>query len=107
MSSAGPARAAEGQLDKDLIRRVVRAHLPEIRHCYNQALALDPEARGSVVIDFTIGVEGKVTHTALAASDMKDAAVPTCMREAIGRWLFPKPEGGAVQVSYPFVLEPG
>jgi hypothetical protein len=29
------------------------------------------------------------------------------MRDAIHSWTFPKPSGGSVAVSYPFVLEPG
>ncbi len=107
ITSAAPAHAAEGKLDKDLIRRVVRAHIPEIRACYNQALARDPNAAGNIVIDFTIGEQGRVTSTAVGSSDFEDAAVPQCMRTAIGGWLFPKPEGGAVDVSYPFLLEPG
>jgi outer membrane biosynthesis protein TonB len=109
MACSGTVRAgdAEGTLDKDLIRRVVRAHIPEIRECYNAALQADPEARGKVVIDFTIGEEGKVTQAGVASSDMKDAAAPACMANAINGWLFPKPDGGSVKVSYPFVLEPG
>lgn len=109
MACSGTVRAgdAEGRLDKDLIRRVVRAHIPEIRECYNTALQADPEARGKVVIDFTIGEEGKVTRAVVGSSDMQDAALPTCMTNAIRGWLFPKPDGGSVQVSYPFALEPG
>ncbi|HEY0133910.1 MAG TPA: AgmX/PglI C-terminal domain-containing protein [Nannocystis sp.] len=102
-----PASAAEGQLDKDQISGVVKAHISEIRACYNQALSKDPQASGKIVIDFTIGDKGTVTKTAVAESSMKDAAVPTCMSAAIEGWLFPKPDGGSVEVTYPFVLEPG
>jgi len=66
-----------------------------------------PEASGAVVIDFTIGEQGTVTKSTVASSDMKDAAAPACMSEAIAGWLFPRPDGGSVEVSYPFVLEPG
>jgi len=50
--------------------------------------------------------EGSVTRSEVAASDM-DAAISECMRGAAGGWVFPRPEGGALQVEYPFVLEPG
>jgi hypothetical protein len=37
-----------GALDKDIIRRIVRAHINEVRYCYNQGLARDPgSAAGS------------------------------------------------------------
>ncbi len=117
VAGAGQVRAGEaplrgvvtgdGTLDKDLIRRVVAAHIPEIRACYNQALASDPEAKGRVVLDFTIGEQGRVTRSVVASSDMADAWTPECMRAATMGWLFPKPDGGEVVVSYPFVLEPG
>ena len=114
ITSAAPVQAAEtatyageGQLDKDLIRRVVRAHIPEIRVCYNQALERDPQAQGRVVIDFTIGTEGKVTASKVGAGDFKDVAASECMADAVAGWVFPRPDGGYVVVSYPFVLEPG
>lgn len=106
-AAATATYAGEGSLDKDLIRRVVRAHIPEIRHCYNQALSRNPEAQGEVVLDFTIGVDGKVTAATVAANSMGDAMAAECMRAAATGWLFPKPDGGYVVVTYPFVLEPG
>jgi hypothetical protein len=107
LTCASPAHAEEGTLHKDQIREVVRAHLSEIRACYNQALTKDATASGKIVIDFTIGEQGTVTKTAVASSDMKDAGVPTCMSSVIAGWVFPKPVGGQVDVTYPFVLEPG
>ena len=101
------AGEAKGSLDKDQIRKVVREHIVEIRECYNAALQGDPEARGRVVIDFTIGEQGQVTQATVGSSDMKGEAAPLCMRDAIRGWSFPKPSGGSVQVSYPFSLEPG
>jgi TonB family protein len=113
IACAGPARAGEvvakveGSLDKDLIRRVVRAHIPEIRFCYNAALERDPKAEGRVIVDFTIGTEGRVTESKIGESTLADAEATECMRVAVARWSFPKPDGGTVAVSYPFVLEPG
>lgn len=98
----------EGSLDKEIIRRVVRAHIPEIRHCYNEALARDPKAQGRVILDFTIGTDGKVLGSKVGESTLKDAQAGECMRAAVAKWVFPKPEGGGVvAVSYPFLLEPG
>lgn len=103
------ARAeVQGALDKDIIRRIARAHITEIRHCYNQALATDPNARGRVSITFTIAADGKVSKAEVSESTMADAAVGSCVAAAVKRWTFPKPEGGGlVTVTYPFVLEPG
>jgi hypothetical protein len=98
----------QGALDKDIIRRIVRAHINEVRYCYNQALARDPNAKGRVAVQFTIGGTGKVPSAVVQETTMKDAGVGNCIAQAVRRWTFPKPEGGgSVIVTYPFVLEPG
>jgi tetratricopeptide (TPR) repeat protein len=95
-----------GALDKDIIRRIVRAHINEVRYCYNQALARDPNAKGRVAIQFTISGAGKVPSAVVHESTMKDPRVGHCMAQAVRRWTFPKPAGGGqVAVLYPFVLE--
>ena len=97
-----------GGLDKDLIRRVVRAHVNEVRHCYNQGLVKDPNLKGRVAVQFTIGATGKVSSSVVAESDLKDGAVSSCIAQAVRRWSFPKPaSGGAAMVTYPFILQAG
>ena len=96
-----------GALDKDIIRRVVRAHINQVSHCYNQGLVRDPTLQGRVAIQFTIGGTGKVPLAVVSSSSLKDASVGNCIASAVKRWTFPKPEGGAtVMVTYPFVLNP-
>lgn len=98
-----------GPLDRDLIRRIVRAHISEVRHCYNQGLVTDPELSGRVAVQFTIGSAGKVLESVVASStlDEDDDAVASCTASAVKRWKFPKSKGEAVVVTYPFVLTPG
>lgn len=102
------AAEIEGSLDKDIIRRIVRAHINEIRYCYNQGLHKDPKLAGRVTIELTIAANGTVSASDVADSTVADEAVGTCAAKAVKRWKFPKPEdGGTVVVKYPFVLEPG
>lgn len=98
-----------GGLDKDLIRRVVRAHVNEVRHCYNMGLAKDPNMKGRVAVQFTIGGTGKVSSSVVQESDLKDGnQVANCIAQAVRRWNFPKPaSGGAALVTYPFILQAG
>ncbi len=100
--------SVKGALDKDIIRRIVRAHINEVRHCYNQGLVRDPNLKGRVAVQFTIGPTGKVPVAVVAQSSLKDSSVANCVAKAVKRWTFPKPQGGGnVVVTYPFVLEPG
>lgn len=93
----------KGPLAKDLIRRIVRAHINELRYCYNQGLAKDPNLDGTITLDFQILATGKVGEGKVGKSTVPDAAVGECMVVAVKRWSFPKPEPeGTVEVSYPF-----
>lgn len=97
-----------GPLDKDIIRRVVRAHINEIRRCYNQGLALEPTLAGRVVVEFTVRGDGSVRDSAVTSSTINDADVDACLAAAPRRWRFPRPERDEpVTVAYPFVFEPG
>ena len=104
--ACGGAPATQGTLDDDLIRRVVRAHSPEIEACYATALGRDAEANGIVLVTFTIGASGEVTAAKIGSSDIGDETLHGCMLAAVQGWLFPRPEGGSVEVDYPFVLVP-
>lgn len=95
----------KGAMDKDIIRRIVRAHINEIRLCFNQGLAKDPTLEGRVTIQFTIGPDGTVPVAVVQDSNLTDPKVAQCMAKAVKRWKFPKPDGGGnVVVTYPFVL---
>ncbi len=97
-----------GSLDKTIIRRIVRAHVNEVRHCYNKVLADDASLEGTVAVDFTIASNGKVTASAVSSDSVGDGSVGTCVAKAIKRWRFPKPlGGGVVKVKYPFIFSPG
>ena len=104
---AGPATIGPG-IDKDIIRRVVRSHLMEVRGCYNQGLVKNPNLAGRVSIQFTIGPAGTVGAAVVADSSVDDASVGNCIAKSVRRWKFPKPSvGGSTIVTYPFALSPG
>lgn len=98
----------QGDLDKDIVRRIVRAHINEVRHCYEQGLTGNPQLEGRVSIEFSILGTGTVSSAVVNESTLPDAAVGNCITKSVKRWKFPKPEGGgAVTVTYPFVLSSG
>lgn len=95
-----------GALDKDIIRRVVRGHINEVRSCYNKGLAKNPSLQGRVAVNFVITSTGKVGSAVVQESSLKgDTSVGNCIKKAVKRWKFPKPRGGGnVIVTYPFNL---
>jgi TonB family protein len=96
-----------GQLDKDLIGRIIRRHINEVRYCYEQELTKLPGLGGRIMVQFTIAASGQVIASVLQNSTVANARVENCVVQAVRRWEFPKPNGGGIViVSYPFVLTP-
>jgi hypothetical protein len=97
-----------GDIDKDVIRRVVRGHLNEIRSCYNAGLARNPNLEGRVIVKFTITDTGIVAKAIVQENATQDANVAKCIAEAVERWEFPRSgKSGIAMVSYPFMLTRG
>jgi hypothetical protein len=103
VSLAGLAQGAEleprGRLDKEVIRRVVRSHLHEVRDCIvrERQTALRP-----FMIRFTIARTGQVSAAGVERAEPEVTAVAACVADAARSWVFPAPAGGRVVVSYPF-----
>ena len=102
---SGPSNTfGTGKMDRSDIARVVKLRIRAVKSCYERELKKDPTLRGKVVVQFTIGEVGRVTNSKIASSTMSNAAVGSCILGRIRSWRFPKPEGGSVTVSYPFVF---
>jgi TonB family protein len=94
-----------GSLDKDLIRRIIRRHINEVKFCYESELTRKPDLQGRVMVQFTIAPTGQVAASIVQSSTMGNPPVEQCIANAVRRWEFPKPQGGIVVVTYPFVLK--
>jgi TonB family protein len=99
------AADVRGSLSKEVIRRVIRRHINEVRFCYEQELNQRPDLEGRVTVSFIISPTGAVQSSAVAQTTMNNARVEQCIATAVRRWTFPSPEGGGiVVVNYPFML---
>jgi hypothetical protein len=103
-----PGSEQRGAIDRDIIRRIVRANINEVRDCYNVGLGRDPTLAGRVSIDFVISGDGSVSSAMVKEDTLADPSVGQCIAKAVETWEFPKPKGGGnVVVTYPFNLTPG
>jgi hypothetical protein len=97
--------AVRGTLSKEIIRRVIRQHINEVKYCYQRELQSNPGLYGRLIVQFTISGMGKVVVSRVARSTLGNSNVETCIAQAVRRWPFPRPQGGGiVVVTYPFVL---
>lgn len=95
-----------GSLDKDLIRKVIKDHVSQVRACYEMQLVRHPALAGKVAVQFLIGPDGTVKRSSIDQSDVANPALESCLGSRVLTWVFPKPRGGGVvQVTYPFVFK--
>jgi outer membrane biosynthesis protein TonB/pSer/pThr/pTyr-binding forkhead associated (FHA) protein len=99
--------SVSGGLTAQEIMAVIRAHLNEIRHCYEQLLQRSPSASGKIAVNFVVSLSGGVSTASVAEATLNDSVMRGCVTGHIQRWEFPKPRGGQpVTVNYPFVFNP-
>jgi TonB family protein len=95
-----------GSLDKEIIRRVIKEHIAQIRYCYEKELVRNPGLFGKVATEFVISANGTVQSADVTQSTLGNPEAERCITAKIRTWQFPKPKGGGiVVVKYPFLFK--
>jgi TonB family protein len=86
------------------IRRVVKQHHPQLKHCYMRVAQWDPRIAGTAILRFVIGEDGRVKSSSVGG-DLGDAGIERCLADEVARWDFGAvPGGGDSQVTYPLTF---
>lgn len=95
-------------INRDVVRRVIYAHINQIRHCYQQALSKQPTLAGRLVVIFEISPKGHVDDLLISESALGVPALHQCIGDTMRAWEFPAAPfySGNVRIVYPFVLRP-
>ncbi len=109
IEGGGFEESFDGTIDKEAIRRVIRAKLSEIRSCYERALNVQEKGRrleGKIVLGWEIIEKGQTRNVKVKSSTLGNAQVENCIRDRLASWTFPEPPPGLVAEvqAYPFVL---
>jgi hypothetical protein len=104
LSLGGSGARVSGFLSAEQINRVVQANRAAIKYCFETALQRSPRLQGAVHAQWRIDRKGMVSTTRVAKSTLDDAKVEGCILRQIKRWKFPEPDGGEVDVVYPFIF---
>ena len=87
ITGGGINRPAPSQAD---ISRVINNNRGGIKNCYQRALLRDNSlTHGKISVKVTIGISGRVKHTAIDGPPQFRALDP-CIKEVVGRWAFPQ-----------------
>lgn len=101
----GPLQV-RGALSAELIARILRRHLPEVKFCYESQLVRHPGLEGLVTLRFVISSLGAVLTSSVQSTTLGSPAVEQCLASAVRRWEFPRPRDGLADVTAPFKLAP-
>jgi hypothetical protein len=80
-------------------------HMPELRACYDEGLALNGDLRGRVALRWTIHEGGGVESVEVVDSELADPCVAQCMVDEVESWEFER-FGHTTVVTYPFNFVP-
>lgn len=98
-----------GSMDPDVIRRILREHIPQFRSCYQKELNRNSgrDISGSIRLVFTIGASGSVSRAGVDGRTRLPRRVKGCVVNVLRGIQFPSPlGGGTVDVKQPFNFYP-
>lgn len=98
-----------GSMDPDVIRRILREHIPQFRYCYQKELdrKAGKDISGTIGLLFTIGASGHVSKAGVSRSTNLPGHVKGCVVRVLRGIQFPRPMGGGtVDVKQPFNFMP-
>ncbi len=98
-----------GSMDPDVIRRILREHIPQFRYCYQRELDRNAgkDVSGTIGLNFTIGASGSVSKAGVGQRSGLPGHVKKCVVRVLRGIRFPRPLGGGkVDVKQPFNFMP-
>lgn len=110
IEGGGFEESFDGTIDKEAIRRVIRAKLHEVKSCYERVLNTLPKGtklEGKIVLGWKILPQGRTRDVEVKSSTLGNSAVENCIKTRLAGWTFPEPPVGfeyAEVQAYPFVL---
>ncbi|MCB9092136.1 MAG: AgmX/PglI C-terminal domain-containing protein [Halobacteriovoraceae bacterium] len=86
-----------GAIDPDILRRLLREHIPQFRYCYQEELARNSAIKGVIDLNFFINKSGKAGKTNIISKNGKFTPKGiSCITGVLRMINFPKPKGGGV-----------
>lgn len=99
-----PPPTGPGWIPADAIQRVVMRNRASVLYCYESSLQRRPDLAGRVELAWRIERDGHTDRVRVASSTLGDPRAEGCMVRQVRHWRFPAPDGGVVDVRYPFLF---
>jgi serine/threonine protein kinase len=95
----------QGSLSRSAVYKVIDRHSGQLQGCYERRLMANPGLAGKLVYNWTVKTNGRVKSVRERSSTLGDAKVSQCVAGVIKKMKFPRPKGGEVEISYPFMFQ--
>ena len=97
-----------GGMDPDVIRRILKEHIPQFRYCYQKELnRVKTPMNGVLKLNFVIGSSGHVTKAGVSARSSLPSSLKGCVVNILKGIKFPAPLGGGIsEVNQPINFYP-
>lgn len=110
-SYAAPKKSADkepliGELEPELVRKLIKNQGYELKLCYELGLRRNPHLQGYMDWRWIIDSRGTTREVLLVESEIRDTQLSSCISEKIGRWRFPRPRRGSVEITHRFNFSP-
>lgn len=100
-----PEKDDKSQLTQFEIESVLNAKKTDFFKCYGQALQKNAQARGQVLISFTIEKQGQTAQIEISKSEISDNNFNSCIMEVVARTQFKAFSGQPVTTVFPIRFE--
>jgi TonB family protein len=95
------APVQHGTLDKELIRKTYVRNVRSLMPCYERERPTRADLGATIMVRFTIAETGAVVSSEVVASRVGNPRLEACVAQKFLAWMFPKPQGGPVVVTFP------
>ena len=103
---SGNSNEFVSSIDKDAIKRIIRANQNAIKGCYDLALNTNKNVSGKIVLEWSIVNGGKMVSPRVRSSTVKNAELGKCITRRLQVLKFPDPGPNEIaKVAYPFVFQ--
>jgi hypothetical protein len=105
-ANASSGEDADAELPHDVVRAALHSRARQLRGCYEQERAGNPDLAGKLVVAWTVDRRGVVRGPAVTTRTLESRSLEACVVRELERVSFPRRVGGPSRVEYPFVFRP-
>lgn len=91
-------------VSQGVVYNVIAGGTNDVQKCYENALTSNPGLAGKVTVQFVIATDGTVHSQKVVDTALNNAQAEDCILGVFSKLKFPRPKGGEVIVTFPFVF---